>query len=39
MTTVDRLVLLAGIAAIVWVWYFFIAEPENVRRENAREER
>jgi len=38
MTTVDWLVLLAGIAAIVWVnWYFFIVEAENVGRGKAEE--
>ena len=35
MTTVDWLVLLAGIAAIVWVnWYFFFADPVEVRDES-----
>ncbi len=40
MTTLDWLVLLAGIAAIIWVnWYFFVAEPVRSRSESPREER
>lgn len=44
MSTLDWLVLLAGIAAIVWVnWYFFFAEPEpeavDPNRDSSLEER
>jgi hypothetical protein len=34
MTTVDWLVILGAIAAIIWVnWYFFAAEDERPQRD------